>query len=483
MDKLLKFYINGEWVDPLSTDKMPVLNPASAEQVGEVALGNDADVDRAVAAAQAAFEHYSQTSKADRLALLGRIREVTERRFEELAQAMRLEMGAPITMARDAQADAAIGHLDGFVAALEKLEEQERFANGEVLLREPIGVCGLITPWNWPMNQVVLKVIPVIATGCACVLKPSEHTPISAMLYAEILHEAGVPAGVFNLVNGVGPVVGSALSRHPDIQMMSFTGSTRAGTAVTREAADSVKRVTLELGGKSPNIYFSDIMQAEESFISKAVEGMVLAFFNQGEVCTCPSRALIQEDMYDDFIGMVLERTRTIKRGNPLDTDTQVGAQASEQQFDKILSYLEIAQQEGAQVLTGGAAERLEGDLASGYYIQPTLLKGSNEMRVFQEEIFGPVIGVTTFKDEAEALAIANDTEFGLAGYFYTRDLGRAFRVGEALEYGMVGINTGLISNEVAPFGGMKSSGLGREGSKYGIEEYVEIKYLCLGGI
>ena len=223
MDKLLKFYINGEWVDPLSTDKMPVLNPASAEQVGEVALGNDADVDRAVAAAQAAFEHYSQTSKADRLALLGRIREVTERRFEELAQAMRLEMGAPITMARDAQADAAIGHLDGFVAALEKLEEQERFANGEVLLREPIGVCGLITPWNWPMNQVVLKVIPVIATGCACVLKPSEHTPISAMLYAEILHEAGVPAGVFNLVNGVGPVVGSALSRHPDIQMMSFT--------------------------------------------------------------------------------------------------------------------------------------------------------------------------------------------------------------------------------------------------------------------
>ena len=258
MDNLSKFYVNGGWVAPYSTDTMPVLNPVNVEQLGEVALGNVADVDRAVAAAVAAFDHFSRWTKDERLALLKRIRAVSEARFEELAQAMRMEMGAPITMAREAQADAAIGHLDGFVTALERLEEHESFDNGEVLLREPIGVCGLITPWNWPINQVVLKVLPVIATGCTCILKPSEHTPISAMIYAEILHEAGVPAGVFNLVNGTGPVVGSALSRHADIQMMSFTGSTRAGTAVTQDAASSVKRVTLELGGKSPNLVFAD---------------------------------------------------------------------------------------------------------------------------------------------------------------------------------------------------------------------------------
>ena len=321
MDKLLKFYIKGDWVDPLSDDRMRVLNPASVEQIGEVALGGEADVDRAVSAAAAAFDQFSLSSKAERLDLLARIRAVTESRFEELAQAMRLEMGAPITMAREAQADAAIGHLDGFVAALEKLEEQERFENGEVLLREPIGVCGLITPWNWPMNQVVLKVLPVIATGCTCVLKPSEHTPVSAMIYAEILDEAGVPAGVFNLVNGVGPVVGGALSRHPDVQMMSFTGSTRAGKAVTRDAADSVKRVTLELGGKSPNLVFADC-DLEERVTQSVAECM----FNSGQSCDAPTRLLVERSCYDEVVEIgvhIADVSAYVKPQTPLDVEAQ----------------------------------------------------------------------------------------------------------------------------------------------------------------
>ena len=258
MKNLSNFYIGGAWVDPISDATLPVLNPATEAQIGTVAMGNVADVDRAVAAAKAAFESFSQTSKADRLVLLGNLKTVTEKRIEDLAQAMRMEMGAPITMARDAQADAAVGHLQGFIDALETLEERATLANGDILLREPIGICGLITPWNWPMNQIALKVIPALATGCTCILKPSEHTPVSAMIYAEIIHEAGYPAGIFNLVNGDGANVGSALSRHPDVQMISFTGSTRAGTAVTLDAAETVKRVTLELGGKSPNLVFAE---------------------------------------------------------------------------------------------------------------------------------------------------------------------------------------------------------------------------------
>lgn len=264
MKNLSKFYIAGEWVNPISDDIMPVLNPATEEQIGTVALGNTADVDNAVAAAKSAFNSFSLISKADRLALLNKLKSVTEKRFEDLAQAMRMEMGAPITMARDAQADAAIGHLQGYIEALEMLEERCQLSNSDILIREPIGVCGLITPWNWPINQIALKVIPALATGCTCILKPSEHTPISAMIYSEIIHEAGYPPGVFNLIHGLGETVGSAMSRHPDIQMMSFTGSTRAGRAVTQDAAETVKRVTLELGGKSPNLIFADCDRSTE---------------------------------------------------------------------------------------------------------------------------------------------------------------------------------------------------------------------------
>ena len=258
MENLKRFYINGEWVDPISDQTMLVINPATEAQIGTVALGNARDVDLAVEAASAAFDQFSQTTKMDRLDLLKSVMVITKRRLEDLAQAMRMEMGAPITMARSSQADAAIGHLQGFIDALEEHDERIKLKNGDIMVHEPVGVCGLITPWNWPINQITLKVLPALATGCTCILKPSEHTPISAMIYAEILNEAGYPKGVFNLINGEGPVVGAALSRHPDIQMMSFTGSTRAGTAVTCDAADTVKRVTLELGGKSPNLVFAD---------------------------------------------------------------------------------------------------------------------------------------------------------------------------------------------------------------------------------
>ncbi len=469
MDKLLKFYINGEWVDPVSTDKMPVLNPASAEQVGEVALGNDADVDRAVAAAQAAFEHYSQTSKADRLALLGRIREVTERRFEELAQAMRLEMGAPITMARDAQADAAIGHLDGFVAALEKLEEQERFDNGEVLLREPIGVCGLITPWNWPMNQVVLKVLPVIATGCACVLKPSEHTPVSAMLYAEILHEAGVPAGVFNLVNGVGPVVGSALSRHPDIQMMSFTGSTRAGTAVTRDASDSVKRVTLELGGKSPNLVFADC-----DLEARVTQSVAECMFNTGQSCDAPTRLLVERACYDEAVEIARRAAEATAVGDPEAEGDHIGPLFDQIQFDRVQNMIQVGIDEGATLLVGGLGRPESFD--AGWYVRPTVFSDvNNTMRIAREEIFGPVLAIIPFDDEEEAVAIANDTPYGLAAYVQTGSADRAARLSRSLRAGAVHINGGAYEYG-SPFGGYKASGNGREGGEMGLEDFLETK-------
>ncbi len=469
MDKLLKFYIKGDWVDPLSDDRMRVLNPASVEQIGEVALGGEADVDRAVAAAVAAFDQFSLSSKAERLDLLARIRAVTELRFEELAQAMRLEMGAPITMAREAQADAAIGHLDGFVAALQKLEEQERFENGEVLLREPIGVCGLITPWNWPMNQVVLKVLPVIATGCTCVLKPSEYTPVSAMIYAEILDEAGVPAGVFNLVNGVGPVVGGALSRHPDVQMMSFTGSTRAGTAVTRDAADSVKRVTLELGGKSPNLVFADC-DLEERVTQSVAECM----FNTGQSCDAPTRLLVERSCYDEVVEIARRAAEATVVGNPEEEGDHIGPLFDQIQFDRVQNMIQIGIDEGANLIAGGMG-RPEG-FEAGWFVRPTIFADvNNTMRVAREEIFGPVLAIIPFDTEEEAVEIANDTPYGLAAYVQTGSAERAARLSRTLRAGAVHINGGAYEYG-SPFGGYKASGNGREGGDMGLEDFLETK-------
>ena len=469
MDKLLKFYIDGEWVTPQSADTMPVLNPANAQQVAEVALGNEADVDRAVAAAKSAFDSFSLTPKSERLDLLRRIREVSERRFEELAQAMRLEMGAPITMAREAQADAAIGHLDGFISALEKLEEREDFDNGEVLLREPIGVCGLITPWNWPINQVVLKVLPVIATGCTCVLKPSEHTPVSAMLYAEILDEAGVPAGVFNLVNGVGPVVGSALSKHPDVQMMSFTGSTRAGTAVTRDASDTVKRVTLELGGKSPNLVFADC-DLEERVTQSVAECM----FNTGQSCDAPTRLLVEKSCYDEVVEIARRAALETGVDDPEKEGDHIGPLFDQIQFDRVQAMIQVGIEEGANLIAGGLG-RPEG-FDSGWYVRPTIFADANNtMRIAREEIFGPVLTIIPFETEEEAIEIANDTPYGLAAYVQTGDADRAARLSRALRAGAVHFNGGAYEYG-SPFGGYKASGNGREGGEMGLEDFLETK-------
>ena len=469
MDKLLKFYINGEWVDPISTETMPVLNPASASQVASVALGNEADVDRAVAAASTAFITYSQTTKADRLALLGRIRAISERRFEELAQAMRLEMGAPISMARAAQADAALGHLDGFVEALEALEESEQFDNGEILLREPIGVCGLITPWNWPINQLVLKVLPVIATGCTCVLKPSEHTPISAMIYAEILEEAGVPAGVFNLVNGVGPVVGAALSRHPDVQMMSFTGSTRAGTAVTHDAAESIKRVTLELGGKSPNLVFADC-----DLEARVTQSVAECMFNTGQSCDAPTRLLVERSCYEDAVEIARRAAEATVVGDPEQEGDHIGPLFDQIQFDRVQAMIQVGIDEGARLVTGGLG-RPEG-IDAGWYVRPTIFADANNaMRVAREEIFGPVLVIIPFDNEEEAIEIANDTPYGLAAYVQTGDRDRATRLSRRLRAGAVHINGGAYEYG-SPFGGYKASGNGREGGEMGLEDFLETK-------
>ena len=471
MDNLQKFYIGGQWVAPASDATMPVLNPATEAQIGSVAMGNAADVDKAVAAAKAAFESFSQTSKADRLALLHRLKTVTEKRIEDLAQAMRMEMGAPISMARDAQADAAVGHLQGFIDALETLEERTTLANGDVLMREPIGVCGLITPWNWPMNQIALKVVPALATGCTCVLKPSEHTPVSAMVYAEIIHEAGYPAGVFNLVNGDAINVGSALSRHPDVQMMSFTGSTRAGTAVTRDAAETVKRVTLELGGKSPNLVFADC-NLEERVTASVDECM----FNTGQSCDAPTRLLVERSCYDEVLKIAKHAAEATAVGDPAQTGDHIGPLFDRIQYERVQAMIQKGLDEGATLLAGGLGKP-EG-FETGWYVKPTIFADvSNEMAVAQEEIFGPVLVIIPFEDEADAIAIANDTPYGLAAYLQTGSPARAERVSSRLRAGAIHINGGGF-NYGSPFGGYKQSGNGREGGLMGLEDYLETKTL-----
>jgi aldehyde dehydrogenase (NAD+) len=471
MRNLTKFYIGGNWVEPLSSATLPVLNPATEAQIGIVALGNTADVDRAVAAAKVAFASFSTTSKQTRHDLLNRLKAATERRFEDLAQAMRMEMGAPITMARAAQADAAIGHLQGFIDALEKLEEREVLANGDILLREPIGVCGLITPWNWPMNQIALKVIPALATGSTCILKPSEHTPISAMIYAEIIDEAGYPPGVFNLVNGDGPTVGAAMSRHSDIQMMSFTGSTRAGIAVTRDSAETVKRVTLELGGKSPNLVFADC-DLEARVAASVRECM----FNTGQSCDAPTRLLVERSCYDEALQIARRTVEAIRVGDPAQAGDHIGPLFDRIQYDRVQAMIKVGLAEGATLLAGGLGKPEEA--TTGWFAKPTIFADvSNDMRIAQEEIFGPVLVIIPFDDEAEAIKIANDTPYGLAAYLQTGDLERAQRIATRLRAGAIHINGGGL-NYGSPFGGYKQSGNGREGGVMGLEDYLETKTL-----
>ena len=471
MENLMKFYIDGSWVDPVSTRTMPVLNPSTEQQIGTVALGSEDDVNIAVAAASAAFESYSTTDRAERQDLLGSLMEVSRRRFEDLALAMCTEMGAPISFARDSQADAAIGHLQGFIDTLGNLEEREILDNGDILVREPIGVCGLITPWNWPVNQVALKVIPALATGCTCVLKPSEHTPLSAMIYAEIIHEAGYPPGVFNLVNGDGPTVGSAMSRHPDIQMMSFTGSTRAGISVARESADTVKRVTLELGGKSPNLVFAD------ADIDTAVPAAVAEWMsNSGQSCDAPTRLLVERSCYDQVLEIARAAGEGIIVGDPQQEGDHIGPLFDKIQYDRVQAMIRVGIQEGARHLTGGPGKPEGFD--RGWYAKPTIFADvTNDMRIAREEIFGPVLVIIPFEDEADAIRIANDTPYGLAAYMQTGDPQRAARVAARLRAGAVHVNGAGIGYGT-PFGGYKQSGNGREGGMMWLEDYLETKSL-----
>jgi len=471
MENLQKFYINGKWVKPNSTKTMAVLNPATEDLIGEIILGNSEDVDIAVSAAKNAFNSFSKTSKNDRLELLNKIRQISEKRFEDLANAMTSEMGAPHRMAREAQADAAIGHLDGFIDALKKHEEKIVLSNTDVLLKEPIGVCGLITPWNWPINQITLKVLPVIATGCTCILKPSEHTPLSAMVYAEILDEAGVPDGVFNLVHGDGEGVGVSMSRHPDIEMMSFTGSKRGGKSVTIESAETVKKVTLELGGKSPNIVFADCDLDE-----KVKDSVNECMFNTGQSCDAPTRLLVEKKCYDEVIDIAKKTAEEIKVGDPTLDGDHLGPLFDKIQFDRVQNMIQVGIDEGANLLVGGLGKP-DGH-EKGWFVKPTIFSDvNNNMRVAQEEIFGPVLVIIPFNDEDEAIRIANDTPYGLAAYLQTGDKERAERVSRQLRAGGVHVNGGGY-NYGSPFGGYKESGNGREGGDMGLEDYLETKAL-----
>lgn len=464
-----KFYINGEWVDPIVPNDLEVINPATEQPIAVISMGTAADIDRAVAAAKTAFQSYSRTSLDERIALLEKLLNIYKRRYDEMARTITLELGAPITMSTEQQAHVGVGHLKGFIDALKRIKMREELPNGDIVLREPIGVSGLITPWNWPINQIALKVIPALATGSTCVLKPSEFTPLNALLYAEMVHEAGFPAGTFNLVNGHGPNVGAALSKHKDVDMMSFTGSTRAGTAVSKDAADTVKRVTLELGGKSPNIVF------EDADLEDRVTGSVLECFNNsGQSCDAPTRLLVQRLVYDQAVEIARRVGSEAKVGNPQEAGEHIGPLVSDIQYGRVQALIEAGIAEGAELLVGGPGKP-EG-FETGYYVKPTIFAGvNNQMRIAREEVFGPVLVIIPFDTEEEAIEIANDTNYGLAAYIQSGDLDRAERVAGRLRAGMVHIN-GAPHRYGSPFGGYKQSGIGREGGIFGLEDFLEVK-------
>ena len=464
----LQFYIDGQWVDPAEPRTMDVVNPATEEVYGRISIGSAADVDVAVAAATRAFETFSETSREDRIKLLQSILDVFVRRADEVAEAIMDEMGAPWGLAKYAQAASGTQHIAAALEALQSYEFEEKIGS-TLVVKEPIGVCGLITPWNWPMNQIAVKVAPAIAAGCTMVLKPSEIAPFDAILFAEILDEAGVPAGVFNLINGDGPGVGTALSQHPDIAMVSFTGSTRAGVLVAQNAAPSVKRVAQELGGKSANIILDDADL--EAAVTDGTQGM---FENTGQSCDAPSRMLVPRDKMDEAAAIAAKVAAAAAVGNPREKGTRVGPVVSELQWNKIQDLIQKGIDEGATLAAGGTG-RPDG-LDKGYYVKPTVFANvSNDMTIAREEIFGPVLSIIPYDDDDEAIRIANDTPYGLSGYVSSGDLDRARRVASRLRTGMVHIN-GADLESLAPFGGYKQSGNGREWGAHGMDEFLEVK-------
>ncbi len=468
MSHHLKFLIDGRWVEPAVPVALDVIDPATEEAFTQIALGSAEDVDRAFLAARAAFPAFSLWSKDERLALLRRILAAYEARYEEIAQAVSREMGAPLAFARDSQAAAGKAHLVATIEALEDFVFTERRGT-TMVVREPVGVCALITPWNWPLNQIVCKVAPAIAAGCTMVLKPSEIAPVSGIIFAEVMEAAGTPAGVFNLVNGTGPDVGQVMAGHPGVDMVSFTGSTRAGVIVAKAAADTVKRVAQELGGKSANIILPD---AE---LQRAVsEGVVSCFGNSGQSCDAPTRMLVPRDRHDEALGIARVAAEALKVGDPRAAGTDLGPVVSEQQYAKIQRLIEAGIKEGATLVTGGPG-RPEG-LNRGYYVRPTVFGDViNDMTIAREEIFGPVLSILPYDGDDEAVAIANDTVYGLAAYVQSGNLEHAREVAARLRAGSVYINYPDWDTR-APFGGYKQSGNGREYADWGIHDFLEIK-------
>ena len=475
-------FIGGQWVAPVKGQYFDVVTPISGKVYTQAARSTSEDIELALDAAHAAADKWGKTDAATRSNILLKIADRIEQNLELLAYAETVDNGKPIRETLNADIPLAVDHFRYFAGAVRAQEGGISEIDENTVayhLHEPLGVVGQIIPWNFPILMAAWKLAPALAAGNCVVLKPAESTPISILLLADLINDL-LPAGTLNIVNGFGREAGMPLATSRRIAKIAFTGSTSTGRVIAQAAANSLIPATLELGGKSPNVFFADIMDKDDSFLDKAIEGLVLFAFNQGEVCTCPSRALIQESIYDKFMERVLKRVAAIKQGNPLDTDTMIGAQASKEQLAKILSYLELGQQEGAQVLAGGAQSQQPGDLAGGYYVQPTLFKGHNKMRIFQEEIFGPVLAVTTFKDEAEALAIANDTLYGLGAGVWSRNGNIAYRMGRAIKAGRVWTNCYHAYPAHAAFGGYKESGLGRENHKMALGHYQQTKNLLV---
>ena len=468
MQERLQFYIDGRWVDPVKPAALDVIDPSTEEVIGRISLGSAEDVDHAARAARAAFASYSQTTKEERLALLQKIVAVYMTRYEELARTISQEMGAPLWLAKAAQAATGVGHLNQTIAVLKDYAFQEQHGT-TLIAREPVGVCGFITPWNWPVNQIMCKVAPALAAGCTMVLKPSEIAPLDAILLAEIFHVAGVPAGVFNLVNGDGPNVGAAIASHPEIDMVSFTGSTRAGVQVAMAAAPTVKRVSQELGGKSANVILDDA--DFQTAIPGGVQGCVM---NSGQSCNAPTRMLVPASRHDEAVAIAKAAASGVKVGPASAEGVTIGPVVSELQWKKIQGLIQKGIDEGATLVTGGVG-RPDG-LTRGYYVKPTIFANvKNDMTIAREEIFGPVLAILPYRDEEEAIRIANDTPYGLSGYVTSGNLDRARRVALRLRTGNVHLN-GAGPDFAAPFGGYKHSGNGREWGRFGFEEFLEVK-------
>jgi aldehyde dehydrogenase (NAD+) len=463
-----QFYIDGAWVDPVSPEEFQVINPATEAVAGTISMGSPKDVDLAVAAARRAFDGYSRTTPAERLALMERILTAYNAHYDDIAHAISIEMGAPITLAKGSQTRIGVGHIQAMIDVLKTFKFEELRGNTR-LVQEPVGVCALITPWNWPMNQVAAKVIPALAAGCTMVLKPSEYSPFSAILWAKVMHEAGVPAGVFNLINGDGIQVGAPLVAHREVDMVSFTGSTRAGTAVAKSAADSVKRVHQELGGKSPNVLLDD------ANFERAVKQSVLHVFqNSGQSCNAPTRMLVPAARLSEVEAIAKRVAATVIVGDPMSDKTAVGPVVSKLQFDRVAGYIEKGIAEGATVISGGVG-RPDG-LSQGYFVKPTIFSNvNNQMTIAREEIFGPVLCILPYQTEDEAITIANDTPYGLAAYVWSEDNLRARRVGNRIRAGQVSLN-GAYGDMQTPFGGFKMSGNGREYGEFGLRDFLEVK-------